>query len=394
MTAAHRGSRTSSVPADLPTTAEPHHPIRSNPDQLVPVPARGTRTGTTSPTADYYNMAALLSGDLPDPPAPSVMSRSDGVSIFYANALNLVFSDPESGKTWLLLCAMAEELNMGRRVLFMDLDHNGPVSVATRLINLGVSTDVLSDLDRFRYIEPADTVAMTEIIKDAATWSPRLVVIDSLGELLPMYRASSNSDDDFTSVHTRIIKPLVRTGAAVVLIDHLAKGQESRASGPTGAAAKRRAVDGVSLRVTKKADFVPGQGGTAYLTINKDRHGGLRANSRTDDREPLAAVFKLIPDGDRLRWELRTPNDDEHAPTANPRADLVAKIAELTPPPKSANDAHARLGGNRTAVLAAYKEWQPAPGPGTGTGATCRTCAFPMTAIEDLAIGQHLSCAT
>ena len=41
-------------------------------------------------------------------------------------------------------------------------------------------------------------------------------------------------------------------------------------------AAKRRAVGGVSIRVTIKEQFAPGRVGSAYLALNKDRHGGLR----------------------------------------------------------------------------------------------------------------------
>lgn len=391
------GSRTGSVPAEQEKYDPGPDGLLYKQTVVVPVPDPGSGTGTTPTLATYFDMAGLLSGDLPEPPAPTVMARSDGVAIFYADAFNLVFSDPESGKTWLVLCAMAEELNKGHRVLFVDLDHNGPTSIATRLIALGVSVKVLSDLDRFRYIEPDDTVAVTEVVEDAGRWRPHLVGVDSLGELLPMFRASSNSGDDFTSVHGKVIKPLVKSGAAVVVIDHLAKGQESRASGPTGSPAKRRAVDGVSLRVKAESAFVPGQGGKAFLTINKDRHGGLRAKSDTGGREPLAAVFELIakPD-DTLAWKLRTPKAGETAPADGANADLVAKIAALDPPPKSGNAAHAALGGNRQAVLAAFKEWVhqpvPVPHPGAGTDTTCPVCRFPMTATDDINAGQHLSC--
>ncbi|MDH3026835.1 recombinase RecA [Gordonia alkanivorans] len=367
---------------------------------MVLVPAPGT--GTTEPprSAPYFDIAALLAGDLPEPPKPTVMRRSDGLGIFYAEQLNLVFGDPECGKTWLLLCAGAQVLLDGGRFLFIDLDHNGAVPTATRLLNLGVPVDVLSDLDRFRYIEPADPIEMHMIVGDCETWSPDLTGLDSLGELLPMFRASSNSGDDFTSVHSRIIKPLVRTGACVVLIDHLAKGMESRQSGPTGSPAKRRAVGGVSLRVRAKDAFVPGHGGTAYLMVNKDRHGGLRAGSPTGDREPLAGVFTLKAGvGDELAFTLRPAQQGEQAPADHAAPDLVEKIAALSPPPKSANDAANRIGGNRKAALAAFREWQESgtgSGTGTGTGTTseppCPVCRFPMSFADDLAAGHHLTC--
>ncbi|MGV9796065.1 AAA family ATPase [Gordonia sp. NPDC003422] len=313
------------------------------------------------------------------------MRRDDGPGIFYRGQLNLLFSDPEHGKTWLLLCALAETLQDGGRGLFVDMDHNGAASTAARLLQLGVTADVLGDLDRFRYIEPDGPLELIQVVIDCTTWTPDLIGLDSLGELLPMFKASSNSGDDFTVTHTRVIKPLVRTGACVVLIDHLAKGAESRASGPTGSPAKRRAVGGVSLRVKAKDAFVPGQGGTAYVTINKDRHGGLRAKSPVGEREPLAAVFRLRPGpGDTLTWSLRPAKDGEHAPADSASADLVAKIAALRPPPSSGNDAHRRIGGQRQSALDAYKAWQ--------TTQSCRVCRFPMTLDADLSAGIHESC--
>lgn len=68
---------------------------------------------------------------------------------------------------------------------------------------------------------------------------------------------SSNQPDDFTVAHGRALKPLAMTGACVIAIDHLAKNTDSRASGPTGTNAKRRAVGGVSIRVVIKQPFTP-----------------------------------------------------------------------------------------------------------------------------------------
>ncbi|MGV9795553.1 AAA family ATPase [Gordonia sp. NPDC003422] len=388
---------TGSVPVDQ------HKHARHNgfDDQVVLVPNPGT--GTTEPpqSAPYFDIAALLAGELPDPPKPTVMRRDDGLGIFYTGQLNLVFGDPECGKTWIVLCAIAQLLLDGGRALFIDLDHNGAIPTATRLLNLGVPVEVLGDLDRFRYIEPADPIEMHMIVEDCRRWTPDLIGLDSLGELLPMFRASSNSGDDFTSVHARIVKPLVRTGACVVLIDHLAKGMESRQSGPTGSPAKRRAVGGVSLRVRAKDAFVPGHGGTAYVMVNKDRHGGLRAGSPTGDREPLAAVFVLKPgSGDELTFSLRRAQDGEQPPADHSSPDLVEKIASLSPPPKSANDAANRIGGNRKAALSAFRDWQNSGGTGsdTGTGTSttpepaCSVCRFPMSLAADIEAGHHHSC--
>ncbi len=172
-----------------------------------------------------------------------------------------------------------------------------------------------------------------------------MAVIDSLGEVVPLFNGSSNSPDDFTGVHTRIVKPLALAGAAVICIDHLAKGAESRSHGSTGTAAKRRVVGGASIRVKLLEPFTPGKGGKALLTVNKDRHGGLRRNCPTGDREPVAGTFTLTTVHDLTTWEVKAPHMDERNPTeAAPAVDVEA-IRALDPAP----DFGAR--GPRTAGL-------------------------------------------
>ncbi|WP_454162882.1 AAA family ATPase [Gordonia iterans] len=384
--------------------------------QVVPVPGTGAGTGTTLvrdggsgtssvpgdqpeqpiKTPEFYDVAALLAGTMPEPPAPTVLRRDDEVGLLYAGYLNLLFGDPESGKTWLMLCALAEVLRDGGSALMVDLDHNGGPATVARLLALGVSTEVLGDLTRFAYIEPEDTLALREVVVYAQHWQPTFIGIDSMGELLPMFGKNSNSGDEYTHVHSQILKPLVRTGACVVVIDHLAKGAGSRASGPTGSPAKRRTIGGVSLRVKVSDAFTPGHGGKAYVSINKDRNGGLRAATRIGEGEPLAAVFSLKAEkDDRLSYTLRAPRDDERAPEDS-RPDLVAQIAALSPPPKSANDAHTRIGGQRQAALNAFKVWKGEGGtgsePGTGNQYQCSICEFPMSDESDRQAGHHVMC--
>ncbi|MGY4543132.1 hypothetical protein ACVWY0_003060 [Arthrobacter sp. UYNi723] len=337
----------------------------------VPVPPM-SGTQERSRNVVYGDVAALLAGELPDPPAPSVLHRSDGNSVFYASQVNMLFGEPESGKTWVALAAVAESLDNGGRAAIVDLDHNGMLSTVTRLIGLGVSTETLSDLNHFRYIEPEDKQELSDAVKDLAKWEPGVIVIDSIGELLPLYGLNSNSPDDFTIAHTHVIKPLARAGACVIVIDHVAKNPDSKAQGPTGTGAKTRAVGGASVRVTIKEAFAPGNGGSCYLAIRKDRHGGLRATSPAGDKEPLAGTFKLNPEGHEWPWSLWAPASGERLPEAVPAADL-ADIKALDPQPVSVRDLASRLGwGNTraTAALRVYRQ-QCSPVPetqGTGTG--------------------------
>jgi hypothetical protein len=307
----------------------------------------------------YVDISALIDGTVPEPPTPVLGRRADGHCLFYAGQVNWLFGDPESGKSWLCLACVVEALKAGRRVLVIDLDHNGAPATVRRLLALGAPIDALRDPDLFRYCEPDDRIELRQVIDDSITWRPAAAIVDSIGELLPMYGSSSNSADEFTTVHSNVLKPLAKAGAAVLAVDHLAKSADSRAVGPGGTAAKRRAIGGVSIRVKAKQQFTPGHGGSATLVVNKDRHGGLRAHCPVGDREPVAGTFKLLAFTDGvLEWAIYPPaegerNDDEAAPQAD-----VAEVAALDPPPATVDDVQARLKWRRQRATNALRAWR------------------------------------
>lgn len=315
--------------------------------------------GTADEKPLYVDFSALLDGTRPEPPAPVLGRRTDGHCLFYAGQVNWVFGDPESGKTWLCMVALVEALRDGRSGLIIDLDHNGPDATAARLLDLGAPQDALRDINRFRYCEPEDRIELRQVVDDAQLWRPAVAIVDSVGELLPMYGSSSNSADDFTTTHSYVLKPLAKAGSAVLAVDHLAKSADSRAVGPGGTAAKRRAIGGVSLRVKAKQPFTPDHGGSATLVINKDRHGGLRKHCPVGDREPVAGTFKLLAFSEGLlEWAIYPPadgerNDDESAP-----AEDIAAIDTLDPPPESVDDVQSRLKWRRQRAANALRAWR------------------------------------
>ncbi|WP_177371012.1 recombinase RecA [Brachybacterium vulturis] len=346
----------------------------------------------------YADVAALLNGTMPDPPAPAILARSDGHALFYTGQVNLVFGDPESGKTWVALAAAAEALRDGGSALVLDLDHNGMQATVQRLLMLGAPGGALSDLQRFRYVEPEDAPHLVDVVADVVAWRPDVTVLDSIGELLPLFGVSSNSPDDFTMVHSRVMKPLAaKADTALIAIDHLAKNSESRALGATGTAAKRRAIGGVSLRVKLLEAFTPGRGGAALLTIHKDRHGGLRAVSPAEDKEPVAGTFKLSTVDGATSWRVHAPAGGERNPAEAADPADVDALRQMDPQPVSVRDVQERMTWRRSRAADALREYRRVsdtsaesvrfPGshtqgaePGTAPGATrCAACGEPST---------------
>ncbi len=88
----------------------------------------------------YTDVAAMLADGLPEQPRPAVLSRTDGVALFYPGEVNLLFGDPEHGKTWVGLAACAETLRKCGRVLVVDIDHNGSLAIIANLLlrSLGI----------------------------------------------------------------------------------------------------------------------------------------------------------------------------------------------------------------------------------------------------------------
>lgn len=217
-----------------------------------------------------------LSDDGDDEPPPDVLAHPLGVGLFYRGATNELIGDPESGKTWIALAACVEVMRAGGTAHYIDLDHNGRRRIKSHLIYLGADPECI--LERFTLWEPQSPEQVNKVVQVIVTTPPDLVVMDSIGELLPLFDAKINDADDYTRVHTRVLKPMAAAGVCVVSIDHLSKGADSRAYGATGSIAKKRAVRGASLFVELDGvAYKPGAGGRSRLTINKDAGGGLRA---------------------------------------------------------------------------------------------------------------------
>jgi hypothetical protein len=315
--------------------------------------------GTDDENPLYVDISALLDGTVPEPPEPVLLRRRDDRKLFYSGQVNLLFGDPESGKTWVCLACAVEALIAGRPVIIIDLDHHGPVATVYRLIALGDPRDRLRDPNLFRYCEPEDRAQLRQVVADSILWRPAVAVVDSIGELLPMHGANTNSADEFTIVHSSVLKPLAKAGAAVLAVDHLAMGADSRAHGPGGTAAKRRAIGGVSVRVKATRPFTPGHGGEALLLVNKDRHGGVRAHCPVGDREPIAGAFTLLPFNDGiLEWSFTPPKDGDRNPDETAPPEDIAAINELEPPPTTVDDARQRLRWQKQRTANAMRAWR------------------------------------
>jgi hypothetical protein len=277
----------------------------------------------------YVDVAGILAGDMTPPKPDAGAMRADGALTLYRGKVNGLVGESEAGKTLIATAMVADELRRGGSALWVDVDHNGAPATLGRLIAAGVLVDVLTDASRFRLVVPEDRASVAAAVADAGTWQPTIAVVDSVGEIVPMFGGDSNSSDDFTRVHREVFVPLARAGAAVLAIDHLAKTALGTGYA-SGTGAKKRAVDGAYYGVKLVESFRPGVGGAAALTILKDRHGGVRATTPGE----TAAVFRLDSRVDEWSWEFHVGRSDDERAAAGAEADIATVLA-LDPFPTS-----------------------------------------------------------
>lgn len=245
-----------------------------------------------------FDVAALVAGDL-ELEQPQLLTREDGRSMLYAGKMHSLQSDPSVGKTFLALAACAEVLRLGGAAVFVDYEDTAQ-GVVGRLLALGADGDDVAQ--RFRYVTfdgPVATAELLDLDRILDTLNPDLVVIDGVAVALARDGLDENSNADVARWFERVPKPLARTGAAVLLLDHLAKDREKRGRHARGAGHKLAAIDGAAYELIVVEPFSRTKAGKFRLKISKDRPGAVGEVGAD------AAVVSLEPHADGARVILR-----------------------------------------------------------------------------------------
>lgn len=273
----------------LARTGDPTDPTRPLEQAYEDLEQLVTRWGptTTHAATGFVDLSWLDGGQPPVVDPPTICRRADGTALFYKGKVNGIFGDPECGKTWLAQAAIIETLLDGGTAAMVDVDHNGPNHTAARLLLLGGDlaerTDLaslLADPSRFRYYQPDDADELRAAIDDLVHRAPDVLLIDSIGEAIPMYGANTNDGDEITNAMRFLCTRPADAGSCVITIDHLPKSTEARSTGyAIGSIAKKRMIRGAYLRAEARNQPAPGQIGRITLRIEKDTAGELRKAS-------------------------------------------------------------------------------------------------------------------
>lgn len=297
----------------LPSTNEPLiRPDRpegqsdDDPDETdLPAPISINPLDARTETWEPVNLEPYLAGEVVVP-EPSILRRSDGKGIFYPGRVNSMYGRSESAKSWVALHTCIQEISIGERVLYVDLEDD-PAMTLKRLRLMGAGDDDIRY--QFMYLRPEgphskmqrDTWGNerpTELgHKNAALFAaavekhdPGLIVVDGMSVLYGLHGLNTN-DVASTDVITNWLKSTTRNGrSTTIVIDHTSKGAEKGAM-PIGSQHKVSMVQGTAIQVVPVAPPRPGALGHVELVVGKDRPGGVREISSADKYQIAADVL-------------------------------------------------------------------------------------------------------
>ena len=187
---------------------------------------------------------------------------------------------------------------------FEDSEHG----VVARLLALGLSAKQI--LDHLTYLRPDEPLytskgVMTvgggdlEKILQARTYT--LAIVDGVTEAMTVEGLELVSNADVATWMRRVSKRIARTGAAVVVLDHLAKDKQSQGRFALGGQHKLAGLTDAAYKFTIKRYFARAQSeevnGSVILTVEKDRPGYVRAWAKSEQKIIGELRLTSYPDG-------------------------------------------------------------------------------------------------
>jgi AAA domain len=222
------------------------------------------------------------------PSVPTLLARTDGICLLYPGLIHSLHGESESGKSLVAQHLAAQQVMAGNPVLFIDFESDA-ATVTERLLMLSATPKAITE--HFHYIRPeVDPRSLTELPAWHAMLeqSYALAVIDGVTDSLGVFGYSTKDNDEVAAWMRVLPKNIAtRTGAAVTVIDHVTKDNDSRGRFAIGAQAKMSGLTGASYTVEVAEALGRGLRGVIVLRVGKDRPGYVRGESgpmRKSDR--------------------------------------------------------------------------------------------------------------
>lgn len=291
-------------------------------------------------TPNFVNLAPYLSGYFVQE-RPSVAEVLPGRSLFYAGRLNEIHGEPGEGKSNVAITAMNHILAQGGSVLFIDPEDT-PQGFSNRALGLG--GDAAAILERVHYLHNPAPEEILAAQGWAATSIPNLVVLDGMAEALASCQMSEDSNPEVLEFLRTFIRPFADAGCAVLICDHVVKGQDGNRRFARGAGSKLGRYDGAVFQIEMGKAYTPQQEGFVRLRVAKDRTGGLGV-----PRGQVAFELHFEPGAEHTHADFRTPRTFEKDFVPTRLMEKVSTFVELYAGGVSGNEIAKRVTGNADA---------------------------------------------
>ena len=283
-------------------------------------------------------------------PAPEFLARNDGYRLFYKGKINALVGESESGKTWVALHAVAQCLQVGQSVIYIDFEDSGR-GILSRLRSLGISNEQFAT---FTYANPDENLQLeqrVDLVEALAMQAPDFIVVDGVNASMTLLGLDLTSNRDATFFSQQLLKPLALSGAAVVTIDHVTKSKDNRGNYAIGAQAKRADVNGVAIMVEVEEPFGRGMTGILNLKVTKDRPGHVRAISK-EAKFVGRVILRSQVDGS-VKMVVEAPPADANSLRPTHLMESVSKLLEAASAPLSKTSVVKEIKGKTEWVLVA-----------------------------------------
>lgn len=261
----------------------------------------------------------LLDAELPEPAEPALLARTDGRFLLYPGRIHALVGEPESGKSWMAAFALAHITAQGGLGTVLDFEGQA-ADWQSRIASLAIPG---ADLNRIRYVRPNGPLSNPRRLTELCEGSD-LTVFDGVTDAYAMHGLDPYDNLDAARFITTYVLPVIVTGSAALLLDHVVKNREDRGRWAIGAQHKLAGID-VQYMIDVLQPFGIGRTGSARLTVNKDRPGAIRGFAEGGKSVGTFTVSSY-PDGGTVA-KIEPPRaTDDSGPSFRPTA-LMAKVS-------------------------------------------------------------------
>lgn len=227
---------------------------------------------------DAVNYEDVLDGSYV-PIVPTMFTLAPGrTSLVYPGLIHSFFGEPGSAKSLLAQFECINQIRLGKDVLYVDFEDNKG-TVISRFLEFGGNTEEFKNLLRqhLTYVRPRSTYKEGNPKWEALLSRPfDLCILDGVTESMVLTNHELNDNTDVAK-WWGIMPDAInhKTGAAVIMIDHVTKSREGNNRMALGGGHKLAAITGAAYVIEQDANSSVGRGakGVVVMRLSKDRPG-------------------------------------------------------------------------------------------------------------------------